>query len=315
MEINHKTISDFAGAKVNLPRLDAQKHRDQVNSLRDRLEKRIEDDPDFSLVKMLHAGSVAKSTGLRNINDLDVAVYVRRADAPSDNELVSWLADRLDEANPNMGRDQFLENDHTVTISYRGSGLDVDAVPVLYDGDEDDRGDLVNRHTGERVETSIPLHLDFIRRRRKSHGDEYIELIRLSKWWKREAKKSYAPDLRLKSFVIELIWAHLADSGTDLSDYPKALEQFFVHLVKRIDQPIAFEDYSRRPQPTGAPVEIIDPVNPSNNVADHYSTTDRDRISLAAHEALSAINEATFAPTKTREIELWRRVLGPSFGG
>lgn len=315
MEIKHKTIRDFAAAKVNLPREEAQKHRDQVNGLRDRLKKKIDEDPDFALVKMLHAGSVAKSTGLRNINDLDVAIYVRRADAPSDDELVSWLADRLDEANPNMGRDQFVENDHTVTISFKTSALDVDAVPVIYDGADDDRGDLINRHTGDRVETSIPLHLEFIRSRRKTYGDEYIELIRLSKWWKREAKKNHAPDLRLKSFIVELIWAYLAGTGTDLSDYPKALEQFFVHLVKRIDEPIAFDDYTKKPEPTGAPIEVIDPVNPSNNIGGLYSTSDRGRISAAAHEALNAINEARFAPTKGREIELWQRVFGPAFGG
>lgn len=315
MEITHSTITDFAQDKVNLPRDQAQKHRDQVNALRDRLKTKIDDDPDFALVKMLHAGSVAKGTGLRNVNDLDVAIYVRRSDAPSDDELVPWLADRLFEANPNMERDQFVENDHTVTLSFRGTGLDVDAVPVLYDGAEDDRGDLINRHTGERVETSVPLHLEFIRNRRKTYGDAYTELIRLTKWWKREAVKSYAPNLRLKSFIIELIWAHLADTGTDLTDYPQALEQFFVHLVKHVDQPISFDDYASKPRPKGDPIEIIDPVNPSNNVAKDYKGIDRERISAAALEALSAINEATFAPTKGREVELWQRILGPSFGG
>lgn len=315
MEITHRTIEGFAQDKVNLPRDQAQKHRDQVNGLRDRLKAKIDEDPDFALVKMLHAGSVAKGTGLRNINDLDVAIYVRRADAPSDDELVPWLADRLFEANPNMERDQFVENDHTVTISFRGTGLDVDAVPVIYDGAEDDRGDLINRHTGERVETSVPLHLQFIRDRRKSYGDAYTELIRLTKWWKREAVKTYAPELRLKSFIIELIWAHLADTGTDLTDYPQALEQFFVHLVKHIDQPLSFDDFVPPPQPKGDPVEIIDPVNPSNNIAKDYTLADRDGISAAALQALSAINEATFAPTKGREIELWQRILGPSFGG
>lgn len=315
VEITHPTIARFAQDKVNLPRDRAQKYRDQVNNLRDRLKNKIDEDPDFALVKMLHAGSVAKGTGLRHINDLDVAIYVRRADAPSDDDLVPWLADRLHEATPNMTREQFIENQHSVTIVFRGSGLDVDAVPVIYDGAEDGRGDLINRRTGERVETSIPLHLEFIRARRKSHGDGYPELIRLSKSWKREATKTYAPELCLKSFIIELVWAHLADSGTDLTDYPRALEQFFVHLAKRIDEPIAFDDYGNKPAHSGAAMEVIDPVNPANNIAKDYTTADRDRISEAAIVALSAINEAAFAPTKGREVELWRRVFGPSFGG
>lgn len=134
MEISHATVARFAAARVNLPRDRAQQYHDQVNALRDRLMKKISDDPDFAPVKMLHAGSVAKGVALRTVNDLDVAVYVRRADAPSEDGMVPWLADRLYEANPNMGRDQFVENQHTVTISFRGSGLDVDVVPVLYDG-------------------------------------------------------------------------------------------------------------------------------------------------------------------------------------
>lgn len=47
---------------------------------------------------MLHAGSVAKGTALRTINDMDVGVYVRKAAAPDDARLVGWLVDRLREA-------------------------------------------------------------------------------------------------------------------------------------------------------------------------------------------------------------------------
>lgn len=316
MQVTHESVSAFATSRVNLPRDRAQAYRDQVNRLRERLSNKIAEAPDFALVKMLHAGSVAKGTGLRTVDDLDVAVYVRRGDAPvhDDRLLVPWLADRLDEANPNMDRDQFIEQEHTVKIEFRGSGLDVDVVPILYDDAADDRGDLVNRRTGERIETSVRLHLDFIRKRKKAYGDNYAELIRLSKWWKRHAGKQ-APDLRLKSFIIELIWARLAHTGTELSDYTQALEQFFAYLVKRIDEPVTFTDFGAAPQPTGAPVEIIDPVNPHNNIAHDYTESDQALISEAASDALSAVNEARFAPTKGREVELWQRIFGPSFGG
>lgn len=42
--------------------------------MRTRLEKKISEDPDFSMVKMRHAGSVAKGTALRTVNDFDVVV-------------------------------------------------------------------------------------------------------------------------------------------------------------------------------------------------------------------------------------------------
>src|SRR5712692_9090607 len=105
-EITHDNIAQFAAERINLPKAIAHKHRKQVNLLRERLEAKINEDPAFDLVKMLHAGSVAKGTALRTVNDLDVAVYVKTGDAPkADSQLIPWLAERLAEANPNMKPD------------------------------------------------------------------------------------------------------------------------------------------------------------------------------------------------------------------
>lgn len=318
-EIGHTEIKAFAEQRVNLPKATADKHRGQVNSLRDRLESKIDADPDFDLVKMLHSGSVAKGTALRTVNDLDVAVYVESGSAPKDDrELQPWLAERLREANPGMDASQFVSQDHCVTIRFKGSGLDVDVVPVLYEGDPNDCGYLVRKTTGQRVLTSIPLHLKFLRARKTTHGDKFKELIRLTKWWKRVEATSDA-DFRFKSFLIELLWAHLADNGATLADYHDALEEFFAFIVKGgLAQRIAFRDNypaSKLPPANGNAIEVFDPVNPENNVAVNYTLTDRERIEHAAHRALDAIGEARFATTKTDEIACWQDVLGPSFEG
>lgn len=318
--IGHNELKAYAEDRVNLPAETAATHRGQVNGLRDRLQRKIDADPDYGLVKMLHAGSVAKGTALRNIHDLDTAVYVKVAAAPdgSDGQLVHWLADRLYEANTNMARDQFVENQHCVTVSFKGSGLDVDVVPVLYEGGEDDRGYLVRKHTGDRVLTSITLHLRFLRSRKTKYGPSFAELIRLTKWWKRVATDR-DEDFRFKSFMIELLWAHLADEGVVLSDYTTALERFFAYIVKgEFEEQVAFTDFctsSELPSRSGAAVEVLDPVNADNNVAALYTWGDRDRIVAAAHKALDAINEARFAPTKARAVECWQTVLGPTFKG
>lgn len=81
--VTHSEIATFAIDKVNLPHDFATRYRAQVQGLRDRLEAKIKDDPSFDLVKMLHSGSVAKGTALRNVNDLDVAVYVKAGAAPA----------------------------------------------------------------------------------------------------------------------------------------------------------------------------------------------------------------------------------------
>ena len=318
--VGHEQIKAFADERVNLAPATAAKHRAQVTGLRERLEGKIAADPDFGLVKMLHAGSAAKGTALQDVNDLDAAVYVKKTAAPTtgDAALVSWLADRLFEATTNMTRDQFVENEHCVTVNFKGSGLNVDMVLVLYEGGDDDRGFLVRKQTGERVLTSITLHLRFIRSRKTAYGPGFAELIRLTKWWKRVVVRG-DEDFRFKSFMIELLWANLADNGLDLSDYPAALERFFVYIVKTgLENQVAFTDYaagSPVPARSSAAIEVLDPVNFDNNVASRYTTNDRTRIVTAAQGALDAINEARFAPTKARAVECWQTVLGPSFKG
>lgn len=318
-EVEHRAVAAFAAEKVNLPRDKAQQHRDQVKGLRNRLEKKIEEDPDYALVKMLHAGSVAKGTALKTVNDLDVAVYVESDKAPSeDKNLVPWLADRLYEANLHMGRDQFVEEAHCVTVNYRGSGLNVDVVPVLFEGEADDVGCLINKNTGDRMITSVTLHLRFIRDRKKKYGQHYAELIRLTKWWKRQVVNQDS-QFKLKSFLLELIWAHLADNGLNLKDYPTALEDFFKFIVTtEFDELIAFTDFckaSELPARSSAPIEVIDPVNVDNNVAIRYSEVDKSRIVSAAQDAFDALAEARFAPTKGRAVDRWQVVLGPTFRG
>ena len=319
-EIAHQEIAAFATDRVNLPHADAVKHRSQVNGLRDRLASKIVADPGYGLVKSLHAGSVAKSTALKNVNDLDLAVYVKVAEAPSDDaELVPWLADRLYEATTNMDRDQFEEQTHCVTVHYRGSGLAVDVVPVLYEGETNDIGYLIKKQTGDRLKTSTRLHLDFIASRRKTHGLEFLELIRLTKWWKRQVVARVDPDFKFKSFMIELIWAHLADSGVSVADYPRALESFFAWIVKTgLEERVTFTDYtpaSEFPERGSSPIEILDPVNPENNVAIRYDTEGKNKILDAAASACDALADARFATTKGRAVDAWQEILGPTFKG
>ena len=318
-EIGHTDINAFVIDRINLPVQYRNEYRDRVNRLRDRLNKKIASDASLDLVKMLHSGSVAKGTALRTVNDLDVAVYVKRSAAPTDDrELLPWLTGRLRDATPQMVEEQFIPQDHCVKVSFR-SGLDVDVVPVLYEGDPNDYGFLVRKRTGQRVLTSIPLHLQFIRKRKNMYGLHFKQVIRLVKWWKKiEVRRD--PDFRFKSFMIELLVAHLADNGVILlRDYPIAMENVFTYIVKtELTTRITFNDYyssSEVSTKERKPIQIIDPVNPQNNVGENYSDADRKRIVAAAHRALDALGEARFATNKADATECWRDILGTGFGG
>ncbi len=169
-EIEHHDLVLFADQKVNLKKDEVDDQRAQVNRLRDRIEAKIAVTPGYGLVKSLHAGSVAKGTALSSVNDRDLAVYVRAEQAPNDvPSLVYWLRDRVVEAYSTLSADQIVANSNCVTVTFAGSGLSVDVVPVLYQGEPNDVGHLVNKDTGEKLLTSVRQHLDFIRGRKKQH--------------------------------------------------------------------------------------------------------------------------------------------------
>jgi len=289
--------------------------------MRERLERHIAAHPDYALVKMLNSGSVAKGTALSTISDMDVAVYVRRAAVPvGDEELVYWLRDRLKEAYSQLDDDQFQPQHHCVTLSFRTPTLvDVDVVPVLYDGEDDNLGCLIVKDTGAQVTTSISRHLEFIRARKGGSPSDFAQVVRLLKWWVGEQKDRDPDDLRFKSFLIELICAHLADRGQSFADYVEAMEAFFTYVVTTgLRERISFDDYypaSALPASGNDVIEVFDPVNPENNIARSYTEANRVKIvgiATAAHEALA---DAAYATTKGRAVDDWRDILGPSFRG
>lgn len=316
--ISHKEIARFADLKVNLPKDTANEYRSQVNRLRDKLESYLKEHPDFTLRKMLLSGSLAKGTALRSLNDIDVACYISGADAPNDiKALLDYLADRLRMAFPNFSPEQVQPQTYSVTVSFRGTGLDVDIVPVLYDGDLDWYGNLVSQEDGSFLMTNIPYHLEFIRKRKQKQQRHFAQVVRLTKFWAKRMKAE-RDSFRFKSFMIELIFAQLCDNGLDLSDYPEALQHFFTYIGRtNLHDRIAFSDYYN-PRSIGTsthPVQIFDPVNKDNNVARLYHESNVDAILDSALDAGDAIDSALAAPTKSETIYYWQKVFGPSFEG
>ncbi|MBX9675934.1 MAG: nucleotidyltransferase [Methylotenera sp.] len=316
--VDHKDIVRFAEDKVNLPKAKADEYRAQARRLREKLEGYIAEHPDFSLKRMMVAGSLAKGTALNSLNDIDVAVYISGSDAPGDiKDLLNYLAEKLKKAFPNFSSDQIQPQTYSVTVSFKGSGLDVDVVPILYYGDKDWRGNLISQDDGSFLETSIPMHLDFCKKRKSAQEKHYAQVVRLVKFWARKMKQEQ-DGFRFKSFMIELILAHLADEGVDFSDYPEALQAFFTYVAKtNLNELIVFEDnYKKSSVPSFAhPVKIIDPVNATNNVAKLYNNSNAEVIGEAALDAGDAIDSALAATTKELTIYYWQKVFGTSFQG
>ena len=316
--VGHKEIATFAEDRVNLPRDKANELRAQARRLRERLEGYLDEHPDFTLKKMMLSGSLAKRTALRSLNDIDVACYISGANAPKDVvALLDYLAERLRKAFPNFKPEQVKPQTYSVTVSFQGTGLDVDVVPILYDGDAQWYGNLVSQDDGSFLRTSIPLHLDFAKTRRQRQEKHFVQVVRLVKFWAKRMKAEQE-GFRFKSFMIEMVLSKLCDEGLVFSDYPEALQHFFTYVARsNLREQIAFDDYYPATS-IGAfsdPVQIIDPVNAENNVARLYTRANVDAIVEAALDAGDAIDAALAAPTKHETVRYWQKVFGSAFQG
>lgn len=315
LHVSHNEIAKFAQEKVNLPKAKSDEYRAQARRLREKLEAYLDEHPDFSLKKMMISGSLAKGTGLRSLNDIDIACYVSGADTPSDvPKLLDYIVERLKKAFPNFTPDQVTPQTYSISVSFKGTGLDVDIVPILYNGDPQWYGNLVSQDDGSFLKTSIPLHLDFIKKR-KQNSAHFSQVIRLIKYWAKKEKRERT-GFRFKSFMIEMILSHLSDKGQDFSDYPEALQSFFTYIATTdMRELIVFSDYYTPASvcQISDPVKIIDPVNAENNVGSLYTDHNANMIVDSALEAGDAIDAALAATSKQDTVYYWQKVFGPSF--
>lgn len=314
--VGHADIAQYAKDKVNLPKEWADEYREQAGRVREKVTTYLGEHPDFTLKKILLSGSLAKGTALKNLNDIDMACYIACSEAPSDTKaLLDYLAERLRKAFPNMKPEQVQPKTYSVTISFRGTGLDVDVVPIIYDNDPDWHGKLISQDDGSFLDTCIPRHLEFIRKRKASSPTHFAQVIRLAKQWVKNMKSENSV-FKFKSFMVELVMAKLLDNGKDFSDYPEAMQNFFTYLATSdLRELIAFPDYY--PISTvpvfNERIKIIDPVNAKNNAAKLYTTQQANAIVEAALEAGDAIDSALTATTKEKTIYYWQKVFGPTF--
>ena len=314
--IKHTDIVRFAEEHVNLRREHVREKREQVNRLRDKLEDYLREHPNFSLRRMMLSGSLAKGTALKDINDIDVACYIKMDDTPSSG-FFSWLERKLMDAFPNFKDKQVTRQTYSIQVEFRGTGLSVDIVPILHKGDEKQwKGYLVSQDNGEYLLTSIPMHMKFIQRRKNRNEKHYVQLVRLVKYWAKQRKNENS-QFKIKSFMIELILAHLADERKiNFSDYKEGMREFFDYILfSQMGEKIVFDDFYNKNsvRDDNSTIKIWDPVNCENNVAKLYSQKNKKLLVECARDAADAITSANLALDKETALRYWRKVLGSSF--
>ena len=295
---------------LRLPDDKRKEYHRQIDFLIDQLSEDLRDEIAIRITKTVKAGSFAKFTILRKTSedpvDVDVVFYIaeRSVDQETLESLNDSIHDLLIRLYPNKDVGDFEIQRKATTVSFVGSGLSVDVVPVIQDEDRLDYGWQFDLEDGSTVQTCAPCQIQFVRDR-KDKDKHFRTLVRLAKKWRNHAELK-----SLKSFAIELILAYLLDQEGSEGSIEQGFRRFLLYLAQsELKDVIQFPENSR---PIGCfddPVVILDPVQSDNNVAARITESERQEIVKAASEAWET---AHFASVEN-DNAVWKELFGPHF--
>jgi len=310
MSLNNTEIRYYDSNALRLPADKRKEYHEQVDRLVTELSKRLKDQSEIKITKVVKAGSFAKYTILRKTSedpvDVDVVFYIsgRSVDKETLASLSQLIYDALIKLYPNKAVEDFEIQRKAATVTFVGSGLSVDIVPVIEDPGRSGYGWQFDIHDNTKVQTCAPCQIKFVRDRKDVDGD-FRTLVRLAKKWRNRVELK-----PLKSFAIELIMAHLlAKNGKDGS-IEKRFRDFLLYIAQSgLKEVITFPENGKVAPAFTDPVVILDPVCNTNNVTSRISEYERLEIIAAATEAWETANFASIEG----DIEIWKELFGPRF--
>ncbi|BDB20731.1 hypothetical protein cym2001_40960 [Pseudomonas sp. CYM-20-01] len=310
MSLNNTEIRYYDGNVLRLPAEKRTAYHQQVDRLISELSKKLKDQNKITITKVVKAGSFAKFTILRQTTedpvDVDVVFYIsgRNVDHETLSSLNQLIFDALITLYPNKSVEDFEIQRKAATVTFVGSGLSVDIVPVIEDPQNANYGWQFDIHDGTRAQTCAPCQIKFVRDR-KNIDPDFRTLVRLGKKWRNRIELK-----PLKSFVIELIMAHVLATNGKEGSIEKRFRDFLQYIAQsELKEVITFPENGTVTSVFSDPVVILDPVCNTNNVASRISEGERKEIVEAA---LNAWQTAHFASTED-DLELWKELFGPRF--
>lgn len=310
MGLNNTQLCYYDNNVLRLPADKRKEYHAQVDRLITELSRSIRGQTEIKITRVVKAGSFAKFTILRKTAvdsvDVDVVFYIsgRSVDHETLKTLTDTIYDLLIKVYPNKGVEDFEIQRKAATVTFVGTGLSVDVVPVIEDESRAGYGWQFDIKDGSRVETCAPCQIQFIRDR-KNNDKDFRTLVRLGKKWRNHAELQ-----PLKSFTIELLMAYLLDQEGATGSIEARFRRFLLYIAQTgLKGTISFTENA---QPLGTftdPVVILDPVCSQNNVASRISEKERLQIVEAAREAWETANFAS----AENDHEIWKEVFGPRF--
>ncbi|MCK1611475.1 MULTISPECIES: CBASS oligonucleotide cyclase [unclassified Bradyrhizobium] len=310
MPLNNTELQYYDANVLRLPADKRKEYHEQVDRLIAELSGTVREKTAIKVTKVVKAGSFAKFTILRKTStdpvDVDVVFYIsgRSIDHETLQNLNDTIYKLLIEIYPNKDVEDFEIQRKAATVSFVGTGLSVDIVPVIEDPLRPGYGWQFDLQDGSRLQTCAPCQIKFVRDR-KNKDKDFRTLVRLMKKWRNHAELK-----PLKSFIIELLVAHLLDTEGNTGSIEQRFRRILLYIAQSgLKECIQFADNT---PPFGTfkdPVVIIDPVYSLNNVASRITEAERQLIVAAAQNAWEA---AHFASAED-DTEVWKEIFGPRF--
>jgi hypothetical protein len=259
---------------------------------------------------VVKAGSFAKFTILRKTSvdpvDVDVVFYI--SGRTIDQETLASLNDTiyalLIKIYPNKNLEDFEIQRRAAKVSFIGTGLNVDIVPVIEDATRPGFGWQFDIQDGSRMQTCAPGQIQFIRDR-KAQDKDFRTLVRLGKKWRNHAELK-----SLKSFVIELLMAYILDQEGSAGSIEARFRRFLLYIAQSgLKDPIRFRENAPPFSAFSDPVVILDPVCSQNNVTSRISEDERVQIVDAARVAW----ETAHLASADNDNEVWKEIFGHGF--
>lgn len=309
MPLTNQQLLYYDRNVLRLPQEKRTLYTEQVNRLIDSLTEKIHENTQFKVSKVRKAGSFAKHTILRKAEgrkvDVDLGFYLEGKDISAEDyeTLSAQIYEFLISMYPSKHIEDFVIQKKAATVTFVGSGLDVDIVPIIEDPNSPEYGWQFGTD-GSQNRTCVLCQIQFMRERKEMDAD-FRTLVRLGKQW-----RHYNEVPGLKSFSIELVMAYLLDQEGKLKTLEQRFLRFLLHLAQSgLRDVISFPENT---QPLGQfldPVVIIDPVNSQNNVAGRISTDEQSMIATIAEASWETAHYAS----AENDNNVWKEVFGPRF--
>lgn len=304
-----------------------ESREDEIRRQADLVRQRVRDQAHADglvIASTPRGGSFAKNTGLRRhitggseVEGLDVDLHFVVRPRTRDEEWVANLLPRFEryarQAFPGHSPERTKSS---VVLRFTGTRLSYDLVPLFATEAED--WQILERRDGERVRTSVQRHVEFIKARTRSSNEvagrvKFNECVRLVKWW-REFKLSDSSRLDdVPSLLIDLLCAGAFDARGVQATYHETLLDWFGWMASAAQrrQRVAFRDFHPSlPAPAyGVTWEVLDAVNPANNVVRRWGGWQVDLLGQWLADARDGLARATRLDAQSDDVGSLRELV------